>query len=85
MKIAELRQKTKNELEKLLQDNREKVRQLRFNLVAGKVKNVRELRKIKKEIARILTLLKKFNANDANSYANAANIRKPSPNGRGVR
>ena len=37
----------------------EKLRQLRFDLSAGKVKNVREIRKFKKEIAQILTLSKK--------------------------
>jgi len=57
-KIIELRQKTKSELEKLLQDNQERLRSLRFDLVSGKVKNVREIRKIKKDIARILTLIK---------------------------
>lgn len=56
MKVKELRQQPKNELQKLLQDSREKLRQLRFGLAAGKVKNVREIRKIKKDIARILTL-----------------------------
>jgi len=58
MKITELRQKNKPELQKLLEDLREKLRQLRFDLAAGKVKNVREIRKIKKNIAQILTLLK---------------------------
>jgi len=58
MKAQELRQKSKTELQKLLQDSQERLRQLRFDLAAGKVKNVREVRKIKKEIARILTLLK---------------------------
>ncbi len=58
MKTAELRQKSKTELEKFLKENREKLRQLRFDLAIGKVKNVREIRKIKKTIARILTLLK---------------------------
>lgn len=58
MKTQELRQKSKSELEKLLAENRERLRQLRFDLVSGKVKNVREIRKIKKDIARILTLLK---------------------------
>lgn len=57
MKASELRQKTKPELQKLLQDNREKLRQFRFDLVSGKVKNVREIRQIKKDIARILTIL----------------------------
>ncbi|MDP3995633.1 MAG: 50S ribosomal protein L29 [bacterium] len=59
MKLEELRKKTEEEILKILQDNREKLRQLRFGLAAGKVKNVREIRKIKKEVARILTLLKR--------------------------
>jgi len=58
MKLEELRKKTKEEAGKILQDDREKLRQLRFDLAAGKVKNVREIRKIKKEIAQTLTLLK---------------------------
>ena len=55
MKIEEIKQKTKAELERILQELREKVRSLRFDLASGKVKNVREIRKIKKDIARILT------------------------------
>ncbi len=58
MKIQELRQKPKVELKKLLQDDKERLRQLKFDLASGKVKNVREIRKIKKDIARILTCLK---------------------------
>ncbi len=58
MEIKEMRQKPKGELEKTLLDLREKQRSLRFDLVAGKVKNVREIRKIKKDIARILTISK---------------------------
>ncbi len=57
MKITEFRKKTESELKKILQESREKIRQLRFDLASGKVKNVREIRKIKKDIARILTLL----------------------------
>ena len=57
MKATELHQKSKSELQKLLQDSRERLRQLRFDLTAGKVKNVREIRKIKKDIAKILTNL----------------------------
>ena len=58
MKIGELRQKSKPELQKLLTELRERLRQLRFDLAAGKVKNVREIHQIKKDIARALTLLK---------------------------
>ena len=57
MNIKELKQKTEPELKKILRDNKEKLRELRFNLAAGKIKNVREIRKIKKEIARIITIL----------------------------
>ncbi len=57
MKISEIRQKSKKELQELLKSNREKLRQLRFNLTSGKVKNVREIRQIKKDIARILTII----------------------------
>jgi len=58
METSELRTKSKEELQKLLQDLREKLRQLRFDLAGGKVKNVSEIRHIKKDVARILTLLK---------------------------
>ncbi|MFH1780505.1 MAG: 50S ribosomal protein L29 [Candidatus Nealsonbacteria bacterium] len=57
MKISEIRQKSKNELESMLQEKRERLRNLRFDLASGKVKNFREIRELKKEIARILTLL----------------------------
>lgn len=58
MKISEIRKKTKEELKKLREEKEERLRILRFDLSAGKLKNVREIRAIKKEIARILTLLK---------------------------
>lgn len=58
MKISELRQKSKKELQKILIDSRERLRGLKFDLASGKVKNVREIRELKKDIARILTLLK---------------------------
>jgi len=57
MKISELRNKTKHELEKLLTESREKLRQLRFDIQLKQIKNVREIRRAKKDIARILTLL----------------------------
>ena len=57
MRVSELRQKPKTELKQILGEEREKLRQLRFDLAAGKVKNIREARRIKKEIARILTIL----------------------------
>jgi large subunit ribosomal protein L29 len=58
MKAKELRIKKETGLRKTLADLREKLRSLKFDLAAGKVKNVREIRQIKKDIAKILTILK---------------------------
>ena len=57
-KFAQLEKRTVEELKNLLEGNQEKLRQLRFDLAAGKVKDVKEVSRIKKEVAQILTLLK---------------------------
>lgn len=56
--IKELQKKTKGELEKLLEELRGNIRTARFKLIRGELKNVREPRQLKKDIARILTLLR---------------------------
>ena len=71
MKAAELRQKNKSELKKILQDLREKQRLVKFNLAIGKVKSVTEIRQIQKDIARILTLLKENKINQHKSALSA--------------
>ena len=58
MKTPELKQKPKPELQHFLVDSRDRLRSLKFDLASGKVKNVREIRELKKTIARILTLSK---------------------------
>lgn len=55
MKSADLKNKTVEELRKLENEDRAKLQQLRFDLAGGKVKNVREIRKIRRNIARLLT------------------------------
>ncbi len=45
------------ELNNLLEENKEKLEQLRFNLAAGKGKNVAEIRKRRKNIARLKTII----------------------------
>lgn len=57
-RIKDFQRMSKGELSRFLAEKQEKLRQLRFDLAAGKVKNVREIRETKKEIARILTLLR---------------------------
>lgn len=58
MKIKEIREKSAEELKKLLGESREAVRKLRFDIAAKQVKNIREMRKHKRDIAKILTVLK---------------------------
>ena len=43
---------------KEIREQREKLEGLSFDLAAGKVKNIRKIRHLKKNIAQILTLLK---------------------------
>lgn len=57
MKFKELKQKNEIELKKLLADSREKLRDLRFRVASRQLKDVRQIRKIKKTIAKVLTLL----------------------------
>lgn len=62
MNFSELSIKPKADLDKMLLEYRGKLRQFRFDLVAGKVKNVREIRVIKKLIAQIKTICQKSNS-----------------------
>ncbi|MCR4328303.1 MAG: 50S ribosomal protein L29 [Patescibacteria group bacterium] len=55
--IEQLKTKPVAELEKLVREAREKLRKLRFDLAAGKVKNVSEIRIVRKGIARMLTYI----------------------------
>ena len=56
MKAKELKQKPRQELEMMLKEGREKLRQLKFDLASKKLKNTNEIGLIKKQIARILTI-----------------------------
>ena len=57
--FEQIKIKPKAELAKDLAEYRDKLRSLKSDLVAGKVKNVKEIKKIKITIARILTILAK--------------------------
>lgn len=56
MKIKELRKKSNIELQKILKDKKTQVVNLKVNIASGNVKNVRELREAKKDIARLYSL-----------------------------
>ena len=56
MKMKELKQKPPEELTNLLKEKKEQLVDLSFQTHQKKIKNVREIRKIKRDIARLLTL-----------------------------
>jgi len=55
--LQQLKNKPLPDLQKKLKESRDRLWQLKIDLVAGKVKNVREIRSIRKNIARILTFI----------------------------
>ena len=57
MKAAELRTKSAGELTRMLNEMRSELQQMKFDLAAGRVKNIREIRDRKRTIARIQTVL----------------------------
>ena len=57
--MKELINKTEKELVQLLADKREALRVLRFSMSGGQVKNLKEGQNLRKDIARIMTLLNK--------------------------
>lgn len=58
LKALELREKKNKELYGLIEKRKERLRSLRFDLLSGKIKNIREIRKIRKEIAIIFTVIR---------------------------
>ena len=57
METKELTTKSPDELKKLLVEFREKLRELRFKDSNRQLKNIREIRKVRETIARIMTIL----------------------------
>ena len=63
LELKELKRKEKKELQKLLAEYREKLRDLRFKISQRQHKDVREFRKIKRQIARVMSLINQKNDN----------------------
>lgn len=57
MKIREIREKNREELMMLVSERREALRTVRFNIASREAKNHQEHRALRKEIARLLTVL----------------------------
>lgn len=60
-----IKNKPVTELEKELKDLRTKGVNLKFDLTAGKVKNIREIQNVKKSIAQLLTVLRERSQSEA--------------------
>ena len=58
MEFKELKNKTKPELQKTLKDQREALREFRFKVANRSLKNVKDVKKTRTAIARILTAIK---------------------------
>jgi ribosomal protein L29 len=58
MDIIEIKSKSERELHELLAEKRNELRELRFKVSEKQLKNVSEVRKVRRTIAKILTVLK---------------------------
>lgn len=65
MKIAELRDKSPDELLKKEQDLRKELFNLRFQKATGEIENPMRIRTLRKDIARVLTVLTEKQHKDA--------------------
>lgn len=59
MKNKELLEKTEKELEMLLNEKKKKIEDARFKAVTSGIKNVKEIKGHRRDIARILTIINK--------------------------
>jgi ribosomal protein L29 len=57
MKAKELNQKSDKELREMLNANRFELGQLKFDSSSKKIKNVKQIGELRKDIARIMTIL----------------------------
>lgn len=57
MEIVDLKNKNEKDLQQVLMEKREALRELKFKVSEKQLKDVRSIRETKKEIAQILTLI----------------------------
>jgi large subunit ribosomal protein L29 len=58
MEVKEIRKLNKEDLSKQLEESRHEMFNLRFQVATGQLSNQQELRKVKKTIARIKTIIR---------------------------
>ena len=64
MEIKKFQGKNKTDLERTLKSLREKRHEFKFKLAANQLANVREMRKVKREIAQVKTALKQLESTE---------------------
>lgn len=65
MEFKELKNKDLGELKASLTENREKLRELRFKDSSRQLKNIREIRIVKKSVAKIMTAISSMRGQDS--------------------
>ncbi|MDO8493603.1 MAG: 50S ribosomal protein L29 [bacterium] len=55
---SDIKNKTKDDLEAMIKEKREALKNFRFGIAGSRVKNVKEARTNRKDIARAMTLLR---------------------------
>lgn len=61
MKIDEIRKKSEKELQKLLAEQRNELREMKFKVSTRQLKNYKKINQVKHDIARILMAMKEKN------------------------
>jgi large subunit ribosomal protein L29 len=69
MKAEELKGKSQDELKKMLLDVRKEQFNLRFQLSGGQLENTAQMRKIRRDIARIKTMMNQQSAEQSKTAA----------------
>jgi len=64
MKAAEIRRLSSEELSQRLNDSADDLFRLKFQLISGQLQNHRRIREIKREIARIKTIIRERDMQD---------------------
>jgi len=62
LKTKELKLKSREEMNKLLKEEQDKLMQLRFKLSGSQIKEVHQLKVAKRNIARLLTVIRENNS-----------------------
>ncbi len=62
--IQKLKEMAPQEMERVVSSSKEALRSLRFDLAAGKVKDIRAISEAKKKIARLMTFINEKAKND---------------------